>query len=156
MRSRGTFRPRRTFSRKGITSSGFSGPPKDRTRSASKPSGIVVVIIECYAGRVHKDRLTSLDVFRGGTIAAMIMVNNQASPEAYPQLQHAQWHGWTFTDLVFPFFLWITGISITFSFAKRVARGDDRSRLLLHALRRAAVIFGTGLLLNGFPSYDLA
>ena len=105
---------------------------------------------------MHNDRLTSLDVFRGGTIAAMIMVNNQASTEAYPQLQHAQWHGWTFTDLVFPFFLWITGISITFSFAKRVARGDDRSKLLLHALRRAAVIFAVGLLLNGFPSYDLA
>lgn len=105
---------------------------------------------------MQKERLQSLDVFRGGTIASMIMVNNQASSEAYSQLQHAHWHGWTFTDLVFPFFLWITGISITFSFAKRVERGDDRGRLLLHILKRAAIIFGIGLLLNGFPYYNLS
>ena len=86
--------------------------------------------------RVQKERLQSLDVFRGGTIAAMIMVNNQASSEAYPQLDHSHWHGWTFTDLVFPFFLWIVGIAITFSFAKRVERGDDRVKLLLHIVKR--------------------
>jgi predicted acyltransferase len=104
---------------------------------------------------VQNQRLQSLDVFRGGTIAAMIMVNNQASDQAYTQLEHAHWHGWTFTDLVFPFFLWITGIAITFSFAKRVERGDDRTKLLLHVLKRAAIIFGVGLLLNGFPYYNL-
>lgn len=106
--------------------------------------------------RVQKDRLQSLDVFRGGTIASMILVNNQASSQAFPQLLHAQWHGWTFTDLVFPFFLWITGIAVTFSFAKRIERGDDRRRLLLHIVRRAAIIFLVGLLLNGFPYYNLA
>jgi predicted acyltransferase len=112
-------------------------------------SGVILV-------RVQNQRLQSLDVFRGGTIAAMIMVNNQASDQAYPQLEHAHWHGWTFTDLVFPFFLWITGIAITFSFARRVERGDDRGKLLMHVLRRAAIIFGVGLLLNGFPHYNLA
>ena len=106
--------------------------------------------------RVQKERLVSLDVFRGGTIAAMIMVNNQASSEAFPQLEHSHWHGWTFTDLVFPFFLWIVGIAITFSFAKRVERGDDRGKLLLHTAKRAAIIFGVGLLLNGFPYYNLS
>src|SRR5688572_21027774 len=101
-------------------------------------------------------RLQSLDVFRGGTIAAMILVNNPGSQAAYEPLKHAPWHGWTFTDLVFPFFLWIVGVAITLSFAKRVERGDDRGKLLLHVLRRSAVIFVIGLLLNGFPNYNLA
>ena len=67
-------------------------------------------------------RLQSLDVFRGGVIASMILVNNNGSSEAFGPLKHAAWHGWTFTDLVFPFFLWIIGVAITFSFAKRVER----------------------------------
>jgi predicted acyltransferase len=101
-------------------------------------------------------RLQSLDVFRGGTIAAMIMVNNNGSSAAYPQLKHAAWHGWTFTDLVFPFFLWIVGVAVTLSFAKRVERGDDRSKLVLHVFKRSALIFLIGLLLNGFPYYNFA
>jgi predicted acyltransferase len=102
-------------------------------------------------------RLVSLDVFRGATIASMILVNNPGSwADVYPPLRHAAWHGWTFTDLVFPFFLWIVGVAMTLSFAKRVERGDNRLRLLLHTLRRAAIIFGLGLLLNGFPHFDLA
>jgi predicted acyltransferase len=102
-------------------------------------------------------RLVSLDVFRGATIAAMILVNNPGSEEAsYAPLKHAEWHGWTFTDLIFPFFMWIVGVAMTMSFARRVERGDDRRRLFLHTLRRAACIFGLGLLLNGFPNYDVA
>src|SRR5512140_248144 len=102
-------------------------------------------------------RLESLDVFRGATIAAMILVNNPGTWDAvYPPLRHADWHGWTFTDLIFPFFLWISGVALTLSFAKRVERGDSRRRLFLHTLRRAACIFGLGLLLNGFPYYHLA
>ena len=102
-------------------------------------------------------RLASLDVFRGATIAAMILVNNPGSWDAvYPPLLHAAWHGWTFTDLIFPSFLWIAGVSMTLSFARRAERGDDRRLLLLHALRRAAIIFALGLLLNGFPGYNLA
>ena len=98
----------------------------------------------------------SLDVFRGGTIAAMILVNNNGSPAAYPPLLHAKWHGWTFTDLVFPFFLWIVGVAMTLSLAKRVAGGDDRTRLLMHIVKRAALIFLIGLFLNGFPYFDLS
>jgi predicted acyltransferase len=102
-------------------------------------------------------RLVSLDVFRGATIASMILVNNPGSWEAvYPPLRHSAWHGWTFTDMVFPFFLWIVGVAMTLSFAKRVERGDDRLRLFLHAARRAAIIFGLGLVLNGFPHFHLA
>ncbi len=100
-------------------------------------------------------RLTSLDVFRGLTIASMVMVNNQTRG-AYPELQHASWHGWTFTDMVFPFFLWIVGVAMTLSTARRMDRGESRSGLLMHTLRRAAIIFAIGLFMNGFPSYDLS
>jgi predicted acyltransferase len=86
----------------------------------------------------------------------MILVNNAGGPVSYGPLRHATWHGWTFTDLVFPFFLWITGVAMTLSFAKRVERGDDRLHLLLHAFKRAALIFLIGLALNGFPYYNLA
>jgi predicted acyltransferase len=74
-----------------------------------------------------KERLASLDAFRGATIAAMLLVNNPGTSTAvYPALRHAEWHGWTFTDLIFPFFLWIVGVAMTISFGKRVARGDNR------------------------------
>ena len=64
-------------------------------------------------------RLASLDVFRGLTIAGMILVNNPGSAAAYAPLRHAEWDGWTPTDLVFPFFLFIVGVSITFALSKR-------------------------------------
>lgn len=96
----------------------------------------------------------SLDVFRGMTIAGMMLVNNQGASDAYGPLKHAEWHGWTFTDTVFPFFLWIAGVAMTLSFARRVEEGADRGKLLLHVLRRSAIIFGLGLFLNGFPYFD--
>lgn len=96
----------------------------------------------------------SLDAFRGLTIASMMLVNNPGSwDHVYAPLRHAEWHGWTFTDTVFPFFLWIVGVAMTLSFARRL--GEGRS-LLPHVLRRSAIIFGLGLLLNGFPYYNLA
>ena len=99
----------------------------------------------------------SLDAFRGATIAAMILVNNPGDGNTtFAPLLHAAWHGWTFTDLVFPFFLWMVGIAMTFSYARRVEEGAGKGKLLLHTLRRAALIFLLGLLLNGFPKYDLA
>jgi len=97
-------------------------------------------------------RLLSLDVFRGATIAGMMMVNNPGSwSHVYPPFRHAAWNGWTFTDLIFPFFLWIVGVAMTFSFSKRVEQGADRNKLLMHALQRALAIFAIGLFLNGFP-----
>lgn len=101
-----------------------------------------------------KERFVSLDVFRGMTIAGMILVNNPGmwgAQNIYPPLQHADWHGCTPTDLVFPFFLFIVGVAMTFSFAKRVERGDTKGDLYVHIVRRALIIFGLGLLLNGFP-----
>ena len=78
----------------------------------------------------------------------MVLVNNQVGAGAYQQLRHASWHGWTFTDLVFPFFLWIAGVATTLSTAKRVERGDDRRTLLGHVVRRAALLFLIGMALN--------
>ncbi|HEX2167596.1 MAG TPA: DUF5009 domain-containing protein [Longimicrobiales bacterium] len=99
-------------------------------------------------------RLVSLDAFRGLTIAGMLLVNNPGSWSAlYPPLGHAQWHGWTSTDLIFPFFLFIVGVAMTFSFAARTQRGEDRRALLVNAARRAAILFGLGLILHGFPNY---
>src|SRR5262245_49553638 len=98
----------------------------------------------------EKQRLISLDVFRGITIAAMILVNDPGSwSTVYPPLLHADWNGWTPTDLVFPFFLFIVGVAVAFSFCSRLDRGERRSELLTHVLWRGAVLFFLGLLLNG-------
>lgn len=97
-------------------------------------------------------RLLSLDAFRGATIAGMILVNNPGTwSEIYPQLRHAAWNGWTFTDWIFPFFLWIVGVAMTYSFAKRKEAGDPKGKLMLHVAKRALVIFAFGMFLAGFP-----
>jgi predicted acyltransferase len=100
--------------------------------------------------------LASLDAFRGFTIAGMILVNTPGSwDHVYPQLRHAAWHGWTLTDLVFPFFLFIVGVAMTFSFGHRL-EGGNRRRLHRKVPQRAIVIFALGLLLAAFPDFDLA
>lgn len=104
----------------------------------------------------YPKRLLSLDVFRGATVASMVLVNNSGhGPSTFAPLRHAEWDGWTFADLVFPVFLWIVGVSMTFSFARRIEANADTRILLLHILRRATLLFGLGVLLEGFPSYDL-
>ncbi len=104
-----------------------------------------------------KERLVSLDVFRGITIAGMILVNNPGSwGSIYPPLKHAEWHGCTPTDLIFPFFLFIVGVAITLSLSKRKERGDNQNKLLLNVLRRSLILFGLGLFLNGFPYFDIS
>ncbi len=100
-------------------------------------------------------RMVSLDLFRGITIAAMILVNNPGNVSAYRPLDHAQWNGWTPTDLIFPFFLFIVGVSLVLSFASRLDHGATRSELLKHSFRRAAVIFAIGVALNAFPYYHV-
>lgn len=87
----------------------------------------------------------------------MILVNNPGSwGHIYPQLKHAAWHGWTFTDWIFPFFLFIVGVAMTFSFAKRKEAGARKQTLYLVILKRSAVIFGLGLFLSGFPFFNLS
>ncbi|MGP0020091.1 MAG: acyltransferase family protein [Candidatus Sulfotelmatobacter sp.] len=97
---------------------------------------------------VSSSRLTSLDLFRGVTIAAMILVNDPGNDHPYWPLEHAQWNGWTPTDLIFPFFLFIVGVSLVFSSESRLRRGDSKNLLLLHTFRRAVIIFAIGLAMN--------
>lgn len=96
----------------------------------------------------------SLDVFRGATIAAMILVNNPGDGyTSYMPLRHSEWNGWTLTDLVFPFFLFIVGVALAFSFRSRMQRGETRSKLVAHTLWRGFLLFALGMFLNGFPNH---
>jgi predicted acyltransferase len=92
-------------------------------------------------------RLSSLDAFRGATVAAMVIVNNPGTWTAmYWPLEHAEWDGWTPTDLIFPFFLFIVGLSITLSSRALSARA-------WRIAGRGAVIVGCGLFMAGFPFF---
>ncbi len=102
------------------------------------------------------ERLLALDVFRGLTVAAMLLVNNPGTWSAsYAPLQHAPWHGWTPTDLIFPFFLFIVGITTHLSTAARRARGASDRELVRQVLTRGALIILCGLLLNAFPFFPM-
>lgn len=102
-------------------------------------------------------RLLSLDAFRGLAIGAMLLVNNPGDwGHVYAPLLHAHWNGWTFTDWVFPFFVFIAGMSMTLSLGRRAAAGADRGALLRSTARRALTIIGLGLLLNLIPGFDFA
>jgi predicted acyltransferase len=101
-------------------------------------------------------RLVSLDAFRGITIAGMILVNNPGSWSAiYSPLGHAAWHGWTPTDFIFPFFLFIVGVAITLSQKKQLEK-HDRKYLYLKILRRTLIIFGLGLILHLIPYFNFS
>ncbi len=101
-------------------------------------------------------RLLSLDAFRGFTIAAMLLVNNPGDwGHLYAPLAHAPWHGWTFTDWIFPFFVFISGMAMTMSLSRRAALGDDKLTLMMSTLRRGAVIVLIGLILNFIPDFNL-
>ncbi|MDW5264476.1 MULTISPECIES: acyltransferase family protein [Acidobacteriaceae] len=108
---------------------------------------------EVTTTRVKPGRLLSIDLLRGLTIGFMILVNNNGSPAAYSQLEHSAWNGFTATDLVFPTFLFLVGVSTVFSTASRLARGDSKQSLFLHTLRRAVILFLLGLLVNSFPHF---
>jgi len=101
-------------------------------------------------------RLLSLDVLRGITIAFMIMVNNNGGPGSWSFMNHAQWNGLTPTDLVFPAFVFVVGASIAYAFEARLARGATRAQLARHTLQRAATLFLLGIVVNGFPFFELA
>ncbi len=102
------------------------------------------------------ERLLSLDVFRGITIAGMILVNNPGTwSSIYPPFRHAEWNGCTPTDLIFPFFLFIVGVAITYSLSKRKEQGADQTKLILQIFKRSAVLFLLGLIMAGFPYFEL-
>ena len=102
-----------------------------------------------------RERLLSLDVFRGITIAGMLLVNNPGTWSAiFPPLEHAEWNGWTPTDLIFPFFLFIVGITTHLSLSARRARGDDDSAVVKQILRRGIIIYLLGFAMAMFPFYQ--
>ncbi len=110
------------------------------------------------ASPAPRGRLDSLDVFRGITIAGMILVNNPGIWDKkliYDSLQHADWKGCTPTDLVFPFFLFIVGVAMTFSFRKRLTGPADRGRLYAQIARRTLILFLLGLTMYSFPNWRL-
>jgi predicted acyltransferase len=101
-------------------------------------------------------RLISLDVLRGLTIAFMILVNNNGNEAAaYWPLKHAAWNGFTPTDLVFPTFLFLVGVTTVFSTASRLAQGASRQSLFLHVVRRSVVLYLLGIVVNSFPYFHL-
>jgi len=87
----------------------------------------------------------------------MVLVNNPGTWRAvYPPLRHAEWHGWTPTDLIFPFFLFIVGVAIPLALGRRVAGNEPCGAIVVKILRRSLIIFALGLLLHAIPDFDLA
>lgn len=104
----------------------------------------------------NPDRLVSLDVFRGMTIAGMVLVNNPGTwSTIYGPLKHAEWHGITPTDYIFPFFLFIVGVAIPIAFSKRIAAGVTRDTYV-KIFTRSATIFAVGLLISAIPFFNFA
>jgi predicted acyltransferase len=102
------------------------------------------------------ERLLSIDLLRGLTIAFMILVNNQNGPAPFSQLVHARWNGFTATDLVFPTFVLLVGLSTVLSTAARLARGVSRGELFRHTLRRTFLLILFGFVVNNFPFFHMA
>ena len=103
-----------------------------------------------------RQRLAALDVFRGATMALMVLVNNAGDGRnTYAPLKHAEWNGWTPTDVVFPSFLWIAGVAMAMGLDRRLADGVTRGSLMLQALRRAAILFVLGLLVYVAPEFSI-
>ncbi len=99
-------------------------------------------------------RLYSLDVFRGLTVAAMILVNNPGNWEhVFPPLLHAHWNGCTPTDLIFPFFLFIVGVSIHFGYQQKKEEGLTKN-IFLKIIKRTLIIFSLGVFLSLFPKFN--
>jgi predicted acyltransferase len=97
-------------------------------------------------------RLLCLDIFRGLAVAGMILVDNPGSDEkVYWPIAHAEWNGWTPADFIFPSFLFLVGVSMVFSFAKRREKGESRGQILQHAVVRSLLLVAIGLFVNASP-----
>ena len=100
-----------------------------------------------------QNRLISLDVFRGMTIAGMVLVNNPGTSPVYWPLDHAEWNGLTPTDWIFPFFLFIVGVAIPIALGKRIEEGVTR-KVYTKIVSRAALIYGLGLVMSIIPFFQ--
>jgi predicted acyltransferase len=119
------------------------------TRTISAPDPLVSPVSS-------SKRYLAVDLLRGLTIAFMILVNDNGSDRAFWALKHAEWNGFTPTDLVFPTFLFLVGASIVFSTESRLARGVTRASLFAQTVRRAVIIFLLGLVVNSAPFFRLS
>jgi predicted acyltransferase len=107
-------------------------------------------------GNAARQRLVSVDFFRGVLVMGMVLVTNAGDwNHVYWPLKHADWNGSTPTDMIFPSFLFLAGVSTTFSFASRLARGATRTELAGHIAVRSLLLILLGLFLNGFPLFDM-
>jgi predicted acyltransferase len=96
----------------------------------------------------------ALDAFRGLTMAFMVLVNDAGGSPSYAPLKHAEWNGWTPTDVVFPSFVWIVGVAMTLSLGKRLAAGVSRTALFAQAFRRALILYVLGLIVYAAPAFN--
>jgi predicted acyltransferase len=102
-------------------------------------------------------RLISLDALRGFTIAAMILVNYPGSwSHVYPPLLHAEWNGMTMTDFIFPFFIFMVGVSVAFAYSKRLDEGVPKAGMYKKIIIRALKLFVLGIFLNLIPDFDFS
>ena len=109
---------------------------------------------QAVSNPISSKRLISLDALRGFTIAAMVIVNDPGSHEhVYSPLLHARWHGLTATDLVFPFFIYIVGVSIAFAYTKRLDANVPRKDIYKKIVWRAFKIYAVGMLLRVWPQF---
>lgn len=114
-----------------------------------------ILMTNTVTGTAPANRLLSLDVLRGITLAFMIMVNNNGGAGSWHFMNHAAWNGLTPTDLVFPTFVFVVGASIVFAFESRLAKGATRAQLAVHTVQRAAILFLFGMVVNNFPFFHL-
>ena len=114
---------------------------------------------ESSSGEISKqpsERLMSVDLYRGLAVAGMILVDNPGSDDlAYWPIKHAEWNGWTPADFIFPSFIFLVGVSMAFSFAARLRRGESRRKILNHVLIRTVILIAIGLLVNVSPLIEL-
>ena len=103
------------------------------------------------------ERVVSLDAFRGATMALMVLVNTPGDGgHVYAPLEHAEWNGWTPTDVVFPSFMWIIGVAIAIVLSRRLAAGISRAQIFRQAFRRALILYVLGLAIYAYPSFNLS
>jgi predicted acyltransferase len=118
-----------------------------------------LVQTEEASGEISKrpsERLMSVDFYRGLAVAGMILVDNPGSDDlAYGPIKHAEWNGWTPADFIFPSFIFLVGVSMVFSFAARLRRGESRRKIFNHVLVRTVLLIAIGLLVNVSPLIGL-
>jgi predicted acyltransferase len=126
------------------------------TNEGPESSGAPSMAVDSNRSRAIKDRIAPIDLFRGITLAGMIMVNNPGSwSHIHPALRHASWHGLGPADIVFPFFLFIMGVSAALSISSRIRKGFSGRDVFRQVARRSIILLAIGLAMSAFPFYPM-